>query len=139
MMETLAHLCQLLKIENCGVKYCDMSKVQPTFRIEDVCGDPRRKSQILKFAGEKEEITWCHPFNYLFEKTSEADRIYRILIMFHCFIISNSFHFISFQTVIRCLACAGASLVPGYGGRNIYFLAPLHVILLSVCAPEFPP
>ena len=55
MMETLAHLCQLLKIENCGVKYCDKSKVQPTFRIEDVCGDPRRESQILEFAGEKEE------------------------------------------------------------------------------------
>ena len=36
MMETLAHLCQLLKIENC-VKYFDKSKVQPTFRIEDVC------------------------------------------------------------------------------------------------------
>ena len=75
-----------------------MSKVQPTFRIEDVCGDPRRKSQILKFAGEKEErrkSLGVIPLIICFEKTSEADRIYRILIMFHCFIISNSFHFIS--------------------------------------------
>ena len=75
MMETLAHLCQLLKIENCGVKYCDKSKVQPTFRIEDVCGDPRRKSQIFEFAGEKEErrrkSIGVIPLIICFEKTSD--------------------------------------------------------------------
>ena len=99
--------------------------------------DVNSKSQILEFIGEKEErrkSIGVIPLIICFEKTSEADRIYRILIMFHCFIISNSF-----QTVIRCLACAGASLVPGYGGRNIYSPAPLRATLLSVCAPEFPP